>query len=223
VQCVTEQDRELYVELGGEPQRMWMQPLGVDVDTLPAAAPPDPRRPRLLFVGSFDHAPNRDAARWLIDEFWPRAQTLHESLTLEIVGSRPPGWLQAADDSAHGLHVRGFVEDLDHMFDGVTLFVAPLFSGGGIKIKILEALARRCCVVTTHIGVEGIDVEAEREYWPAEDLNGFIAATERALRSPDDLFEVAERARARVAGRYRWSNLVDDLERRILDFQKGSP
>ena len=213
LQCVTEQDRAIYLGLGASPTRLWHQPLGVDVDRLPQAAPAQVGAKRLIFLGSFDHAPNRDAVRCLRWEIFPRLSERHPSLVLDIVGARPPVWLLQDQDPR--VRVHGFVAQLDHIFDGASAFVAPLRYGGGIKIKVLEAMARGAAVVTTPIGIEGIDVVPEQHVLVAGDVDALVAQTDRLLCEPAAAHELGKRARACIRGRYGWPVLVDAFEHRV--------
>lgn len=156
--CVTPQDRDLLAAMGG--RRLETVPLGMDLtavrpDWAPAAGGCD-----VLFVGSFDHGPNRSGARELVDRVWPRVRATRPDATLTLVGRGSAEFL--ADGSrgragaAPGVSARGFVDDLAPLFRACHVFAAPLTEGGGIKIKVLEALARGVPVVTTAVGAEGI-------------------------------------------------------------------
>ena len=213
LQCVSDPDLQCYRQLGADPQRLWHQPLGVDPERLGAAAAPNPTAPRLLFVGSFDHEPNRAAARCLATQIFPELARRHERLSLDIVGPRPPAWLRRL--AAPRLRVHGFAPDLDPLYDGTSAFVAPLFLGGGIKIKILEALARGAPVVTTSIGIEGIQAHAERELLLADDVASCIEQTDRLLCDPRLARELGARARTQILERYGWPTLVDGFERQV--------
>jgi glycosyltransferase involved in cell wall biosynthesis len=221
LQCVSEQDRQLYLELGLPADRLWHQPLGVDAKSLPVAAPASASAQRLLFVGSFDHAPNREAAHCLRHEIFPALLARHPALHLDIVGARPPASLSRPADGR--VRVHGFVGDLDHIFDGASCFVAPLFSGGGIKIKVLEAMARGTAVVTTPIGIEGIEATPQVEFLLAADLRALVEAVDRLLRDPARAEAIGRQARARILARYGWPRLVGDFERRIGDFTAAMP
>lgn len=155
--CVTPEDRDLLAAMGGT--RLSTVPLGMDLETIrPDWAPSGP--PRFLFVGSYGHAPNRSGARLLVDVLWPLVRTARPDAQLELAGR---GWDAFVAErggpaacAARGVTSLGYVDDLGPVFRRCHAFAAPLTEGGGIKIKILEALARGVPVVTTPVGAEGI-------------------------------------------------------------------
>ncbi|WOJ96519.1 glycosyltransferase [Congregibacter brevis] len=126
----------------------------MEIEQLPDYAPSAPAE--LLFVGGYNHPPNVDAARWLVDEILPVVLESVPDARLHLVGSNPPGdVLSLASDN---VIVHGYVSDntLDELYRQVGVVVVPLRYGAGIKGKIIEAIANHVPVVTTDIGVEGI-------------------------------------------------------------------
>ena len=111
----------------------------------------------LLFVGSFRHRPNIDAAEWLAEEIFPAVVERQRDTILYIVGAPPPPRLQEVAKRVPGLKVLGFVDDIVPYLRKCAVFVAPLRFGGGVKVKVLTAMANGIPVVTTRVGIEGID------------------------------------------------------------------
>jgi glycosyltransferase involved in cell wall biosynthesis len=140
------------------------------------------------------------------------------------VASRLPGWelvlagpgsdefLARSPAPVDGVRATGFVDDLTELFRASGIFAAPLTEGGGIKIKILEAMARGIPVVTTPIGAEGI---AERDQdlvaW-ANDPESFADALVKTAQRPADAMRRAERARRHVEEHFSWDAVVRRLE-----------
>lgn len=111
-------------------------------------------RAGLLFLGNFQHEPNVDALRWLIDEIMPRLRKRMRGVKLHVVG-------YAADavplaDVCDDVQVHGFVADLEPIMSQVRLALAPLRYGAGVKGKISMAMSHGLPVVTTSIGAEGM-------------------------------------------------------------------
>jgi glycosyltransferase involved in cell wall biosynthesis len=207
--CVTPGDRDRYAALGG--QRLVRVPLGIDTRALqPRRDPADP--PRALFLGSFDHPPNREAARLLCEEIWPAVRREEPTWELDLAGPGSDRFLADCADRPAGVRGLGFVDDLTGLFARSRLFVAPLFSGGGIKIKILEALARGIPTVTTPIGAEGIVTAADQLVAWAESPAACVQAVLRTGRAPEAAEARARRARQHVEAHYSWEAVVRRLE-----------
>jgi len=114
------------------------------------------KRKNMIFLGGFQHAPNIDAAEFLINDIWPLIKQKISDAKLFIVGSHPPENIKklASDD----IVVTGFVKDLTSYYQECKIMLAPLRYGAGVKGKITQSLARGLPVVTTSIGGEGIDL-----------------------------------------------------------------
>jgi glycosyltransferase involved in cell wall biosynthesis len=111
-------------------------------------------RSRVLFVGSFDHHPNRDAVTWLAEDIWPLVRTKCPDAVLDIVGSNPPAEiLELAGD---GVDVRGWVADLEPTYRTTRVALAPLRFGAGVKGKVGESLSAGVPVVGTPLAFEGM-------------------------------------------------------------------
>ncbi|WP_197319483.1 glycosyltransferase [Saccharomonospora sp. NB11] len=125
-----------------------------------SAAPTFPAGRRdLLFVGGFDHVPNRDAARWLAEEIMPLVRKECPDAVAHIVGSNPPQ--EVLDLEREGVVVHGWVRDLAAMYRETRVVVAPLRFGAGVKGKIGEALSHGVPVVGTTLAVEGMGLRHE--------------------------------------------------------------
>jgi len=164
------------------------------------------------FIGSLDFLPNQDAVRWILDELWPRIHAAAPDARLSIAGSRPPEWLRR-----RGVDLRADVDDPAAFVCAQSVIIAPLFAGGGMRIKVLEAMALGKAVVATTIGAGGIDVRDGHDIVIADDATSFAAAVVRLLREPDTAARIGAAARASVAERYD----SDRLARGLLDFYES--
>ncbi|MDQ7803981.1 glycosyltransferase [Amycolatopsis sp. A133] len=125
-----------------------------------SVAVPDGRS-GVLFVGSFDHLPNRDAARWLATEIMPLVRRRRPDAVAQIVGSNPPQ--EMFDLERDGVVVRGWVPDLGSAYREARVVVAPLRFGAGVKGKLGESLGYGVPVVATPLAVEGMHLTHGRD------------------------------------------------------------
>lgn len=116
----------------------------------------DGREPdTLLFVGSFRHEPNADAIRWFVTKVLDRITAIRPQAKLVIVGSDPPrsmGFLTRHPS----VHFTGHVEDIREPLERYAVFVCPIRSGSGIRVKLLEAFSSGIPCVSTRLGAEGL-------------------------------------------------------------------
>jgi glycosyltransferase involved in cell wall biosynthesis len=112
-----------------------------------------------LFVGSFEHPPNIDAAVRLVKGVMPSVWRELGDVNVTIVGSKPPPEVQGL--AAPLVDVLGWVDDLDPLLQQTKLMVVPLGYGAGLKGKITQALGVGLPVVTTPVGAEGFENAAD--------------------------------------------------------------
>ncbi len=165
----------------------------------------------MLFLGSFRHTPNQAALNWFIREVLPRVVAGRPEARLVVVGSEPPPRYGLPETPA--LELRGFVEDVREPLGRYAVFVCPILSGSGVRVKLLEAFAAGIPVVSTRIGAEGVAREDGEICGLADDAAGFA---ERILALFDDPARgraMAERAHREVV--QNWDAAV--LTRRLVE------
>jgi polysaccharide biosynthesis protein PslH len=170
--------------------------------------------PVVLFTGSMDHAPNRDAARWLADRIWPSVRAAVPGARLRVVGRGPQEELRRTV-RGDGVEIVGPVESMTPYYERATVVVAPLRSGGGTRLKILDALAAGRAVVSTTIGASGLELEPGSHLLIADEPAEFARATAAALTDPELRRRLGDDGRAAAAARYDWRSLGGELERQL--------
>ena len=166
-------------------------PTGVNLDFFAfreKASRPADRPPTVIFTGLMDWAANIDGVQWFLGEVWDKVIARSPSARFVIVGRNPS---QALIDTAtrhRGVTVTGFVDDVRTYAYDADAFVIPLRVGGGTRIKAFEAMAMGCPVVSTSIGIEGLDVVPGEHFLLADDPQ---ALADGVL----TLFDDAERSR----------------------------
>jgi glycosyltransferase involved in cell wall biosynthesis len=173
--------------------RLRVNPFGL---TLPAVADPALESPgTILFAGTFTHMPNRDAARWLAREIMPALRARIPDARLRIVGSAPPR--EVLDLRGPGVEVIADAPSVDPHLAAAAVVIAPVHSGGGMRFKVLEALARGKAVVTTPLGAEGfVELDPDPPLAIADAAGELAAAVASLLAEEPRRRELGRRARA---------------------------
>jgi glycosyltransferase involved in cell wall biosynthesis len=168
------------------------------------------------FIGSLDFRPNQQAVQWILDELWPRVVARVPEARLSIAGSSPPVWLRERV-FASSIDFLGFVDDPQSFLRRMSVVIAPLFAGGGMRIKVLEAMALGRPVVATALGAGGIDVEHERDILIAEETEAFATQVVRLLADAELRARLGAAARQTVAERYD----DDRIAKGLIDFYRS--
>ncbi len=125
---------------------------------------------RLLFVGS-NTAPNVVGLQWFFDAVWPAVRAACPNATLDVAGTVG----RAFDTAPDGVRLLGLVDDLDPLYTRAGVVISPLTFGSGLKIKLIEALARGKAIVATPITVEGAERETDGAVHVTDDAARFAA------------------------------------------------
>jgi glycosyltransferase involved in cell wall biosynthesis len=162
---------------------------------------PLPSAPELLFVGGLHWPPNADAMIFFIKEIFPEIVRAVPHVHLTVVGR---SFESIADRVGHPERVTfaGHVRDIEPYFSRCRVMVVPLRSGSGMRVKILDALARGVPTVTTSVGCEGIDVEPGKHLLVADTPSSFAAAVVRVLGEEDLAQSMSKVGRLLVMERY---------------------
>jgi len=187
---------------------VYAEAIAVDIQSQPAAVQGTARR--IGFLASFGHQPNVDAALYFAESVLPLIRSRLPDAEFLVAGKNPPASLLERDGA--GINCLGFVDDVSAFYGSVDLVVAPIRYGGGIKIKVLEAMACGKPVVTTSIGAEGIAEKGEGALTVADDPTAFAGTVVELLADSARRRELGEKARQLVERRFSWRRVMDDLD-----------
>lgn len=176
----------------------------------PADPTPLPNAPTALFLGSLIYPPNRNAAMYLMREIWPRVRREVPDAKLMIAG-RSPEAVPGSGTPPSGIEFSGFVEDLGPLYAGTRVVCAPIFAGGGTRIKIVEAAAHGRPVVATTLGAEGLELEDGREILLRDEPDAFADAVVDLMRDDERAQRIGEAGRAAVARTYDRDHIVERI------------
>jgi glycosyltransferase involved in cell wall biosynthesis len=217
VVVLTDDDRRLIAADAPPSTALVTAPLGWDVS--PVALDPvgaDP--PTVLFVGGFGHAPNVAAALRLAQEIFPLVRARCPEARLQLVGPDAPARVRAL--AGAGVEVTGWVPDVTELLDRAAVVVAPIAIGGGMRVKVVEALAAGKALVGTRLAVAGLQITDGDQARIADDDTAIATAVVDLLRDPEARRRLASGARAWAEQALSWTRMADhydELYRRLTD------
>lgn len=166
----------------------------------------------ILFVGSFRHEPNIDALRWFVTNALPRITVAHPEARLVIVGSDPPPSLSFLSNHPN-VRFTGYVPDVREPLAQCAVFICPVLTGSGIRVKLLEAFASGIPAVSTYLGAEGLATQSGEVCELASSAVEFAEAVVRLLRDPEYAASLALKARTMVERRMDAEVITRRLEK----------
>jgi glycosyltransferase involved in cell wall biosynthesis len=192
--------------------RLSVIPIAVDTQALqPAGRSPESQH--IVTLGTLHYPPNADGIRWFVREVYPIIQRRLPKARLTIIGKNPPqDFLELAAEQPAAITVTGYVPDLDPYMEAAAVMVVPVRAGGGMRVRILEAFARGMPVVTTTVGLEGIDAEPGVEVLVEDTPETFASAVMGLLSNPEWQAELALRGRQLAEQKYDWKAVLGQLD-----------
>jgi polysaccharide biosynthesis protein PslH len=166
----------------------------------------------LLWLGGFSNGPNKDSMRFYLEKIHNLIKMETPSVRLEILGGGDINWITKLAQGDNTLKIRGYVDDITPYAKKAGIFIAPITSGGGTKLKVIEAMAFGKAIVTTSIGCEGIDGTQDKEYIIADTPSDFANAVIRLMRDDKLRRELGRNARSYIEDKYDWRIINNKLK-----------
>jgi len=171
----------------------------------------------VLFVGTLTWEANIDGLLWFINNCWVKITNEVPQVKFKIVGRNPDERLVKLASSFENIFLLGFVDSLELVYSSSRVFITPLRFGSGIKVKVLNALYRGIPLVTTEIGVEGIDAEnGIHLYFTDQDPIEFGNCVIALLENKYIWKQMSEKARI-LGTKYTWQKLIGEHQKEIDD------
>jgi glycosyltransferase involved in cell wall biosynthesis len=168
----------------------------------------------ILTMGTLYYPPNADGIRWFIKQVFPMIRRKLPEVSLTVIGKNPPkDFLKLAADKGSGIVTTGFVPDLDPYFAHSAVTVVPVRAGGGMRVRILEALARAAPVVTTTVGLEGINARSGEDVMVANSSEDFASSVIELLQDQDRQQRLSANGRRLVEEKYDWQVVLKRLDK----------
>lgn len=182
-------------------------PFGIDLSKYPLKKDTYVASNRLFHIGSMDWEPNKEAINWLLDDIWPKID--RSKASLHLAGRSMPGYItQQADDS---LKIYGEVPSAVEFMAQFDIMIAPLLSGSGMRVKIIEAMGMGKAVITTKIGAEGIMYTNHENIRIANTAKELIQTIKELVENPVEVKRLGDNARQLVELHYDNEKIMHNL------------
>jgi glycosyltransferase involved in cell wall biosynthesis len=169
--------------------------------------------PVVAHLGALDWLPNQEGLLWFINKVWPRLREVYPDIEFHIAGRNAPNWFEKKLN-IDGVKFHGEIDDAEDFLKSYPVHIVPLFSGSGMRIKIVEAMAYGRAVVTTTLGTEGIDTENDVNILISDSDYSFADCIIKLIENNAYCREIGENAFTFVKEKLNNDKLVAEL----LDF-----
>jgi len=163
----------------------------------------------VFHIGAMNWIPNEEGIKWFLQEVWPEVNSRLPDIKLYLAGREMPQWLNEVNES--NIDVVGEVPDAQEFIKSYSISIAPLFSGSGIRIKLIESMALGKAVISTSIGAEGINYTKGKDIIIANSPKETIEAITQLYLDPNKTTEIGKNARQLILKDHNSSLLIQKL------------
>ncbi len=204
---ISREDEAFYRSLGCR-KPLFLHPFGIDVDQIPFC-PSDSQPLSLYHIGAMDWLPNQESVNWLLEKVMPLVQQALPETKLYLAGRNMPE--HYFRNQWPNVEVLGEVPDALAFERDKSILVVPLLSGGGVRIKIFQGMAMGKTIITTAIGMEGIEARDGTHVFVADTPEAFAQQITELVQSPAKIRETGIAARALMEEKYNRKQLIAAL------------
>lgn len=201
-------EKQKLVELGLRQNRITAIRTGVDIKQYRDTEIPGAEQ-RIVFLGSMKLIPNKEGLLWFLNRVFPIVKNKVENATLAVIGEEDPRITRKYTNENISFH--GIVDRLETEMGKGMIFITPIRIGGGIRTKIITAMAFGMPVVTTSVGIEGIKAREAEGAIIADTEQSFADAIVELLNDDKKRYRLAENARRFVERKYSWDSISNEL------------
>lgn len=184
-------------------------PIGLDLDAYPVRPLEKTSPLRLGFIGSLDWLPNQEGLQWFLQKVWPLLHAKFPKLQFDITGRNAPD--DFLGEKIPGINFLGEVPNAVDFVAEHAIALAPLRSGSGLKVKVLEAMALGRVVLGTSIALEGIPAQDDRHYLLANTPEDFVRQMNRLQENPQLAVQLGQVARELILAEFDYRDVARKL------------
>ncbi|MCY7409087.1 MAG: glycosyltransferase family 4 protein [Chitinophagales bacterium] len=211
--AITNVDAAKFVEMGCK-LPLHTSPVGVNINGGVESNLPVEKQ-SVFFIGSMDWLPNREGVEWFLDIVFPKVLSAFPAVKFFMAGRNFPD--NFPERPFPNLEIVGEVENSKAFIRSKSIMIVPLFSGSGMRVKIIEAMAEGKPVVSTAIGAEGLNATDGVNILIADTADAFARQIKRLLKDDGELNRIGQNGKTFVAENFDNKKIVDDL----IEFYKA--
>jgi glycosyltransferase involved in cell wall biosynthesis len=193
--AISSEDAKRFKELGLK-KPLIAVPFGVDLSTFDIHPYTKNEGLNLFHIGAMDWSPNVEGIYWFLEEIWPEVLQTTPNAKLHLAGRNMSDTLQQSDYP--NTHIYGEIKDAYSFMGAYDVMVVPLLAGGGMRVKIIEAMALGKTVISTSIGAEGIIYENGKDIIIADNALQFVQAIKKLYLQPELITTIGKAARKKL-------------------------
>ena len=216
--AVSDEDRDMLRNYAGAPITVMSNGINIEEYRPPALNTRAERQ--IVFSGKMDYRPNVDAVEWFCGAILPRIWDRSPAVRFVVVGRNPHPRIQALA-SDNRILMTGWVDSVLPYLHAASVFVVPLRMGSGTRLKILQAMAAGCAVVSTSMGAAGLKSDVRSALAIADGADQFVDAIVALLHDEVRRLELGARALQKVSAHYDWASLIPTLLHVYEDLRVG--
>lgn len=205
--AISEPDRQSIIRFGCE-TRLDVFPVALDFDKYVTDISKT-SFPTLFHLGAMDWRPNKEGLEWFLEEIWPDIEKLSGDLRFYIAGKHMQK--QFFNYDSENLIVEGEVFDAVEFMNSKAIMIVPLISGTGMRVKIIEGMAMKRCIIATSTAAEGINCEHGKDILIADSADEFYRSILQCIVNPHRWREIGENARKTVEKNHEISNVAQRM------------
>ncbi|MDY7006347.1 MAG: glycosyltransferase family 4 protein [Cyanobacteriota bacterium] len=223
----SDEDTSLLQEYYGEETPCYVVPNGVNVADydyvrLGKCSPPEgfeDKSRNIIFLGQLSYSPNTVAVELLLDQIYPRIKKLYPDCRLLLVGRSPTQSMLEAAKADPTISITGWIADVKPYLAAASLMIVPLLQGGGTRLKILEAFAAGCPVVSTAKGAEGLNAQDGEQLLIRDSVEELVAGISQIWSDPALGEKLARAGHELVKAEYSWEAVARRIAPAIEELQ----
>lgn len=175
---------------------------------------------KIMCFGKMSYPPNAEGAKWFVENVFAKIQAKNNDVQMYVVGKDPSQETRMLQDKYPNVHVTGTVDDVAPFYREAQFVVVPISHGGGVKVKVMDALGYGKLIVTTEKGIEGTEFKNGCQLMVAKDAASFYKLCVDILENPQQYEQIRKQGYDYVKEYYSWDGIIEKFEKDLKSITK---